>query len=138
MKPGLALDPNSYAAKARKRKEPPTEADVLSSARKRALLLPPQEGASVDSPTSAVTTQGQAAETSSSEAARPTPERVTGAVSAISSQETTPGQSQPMEVSQTALPGQGIQQTAVVDGTPSTTTVTRAVTTAQSQGDVSG
>ena len=137
LEPGLALDPNSYAAKARKRQEPPTEADVLSSVRKRP-ATPPQEGASVGSPTSAVT-QGQAAASSSSGAARPTPERVTGAVSAISSQETTPGQSQPMEVSQTALPGQGMQQTAVaVDGTPSTTTVTRAVTPAQSQGDVSG
>ena len=138
LEPGLALDPNIYAAKARKRKEPPTEADVLSSVRKRP-ATPPQEGASVGSPISAVTTQGQAAATSSSEAARPTPERVTGAVSAISSQETTPGQSQPMEVSQTTLPGQGIQQTAVaVDGTLSTTTETGAGTTAQSQGDVSG
>ena len=100
LEPGLALDPNSYAAKARKRKEPPTEADVLSSVRKRP-ATPPQEGASVGSPTSAVTTQGQAAATSVSEAARPTPERLTGAVSAISSQETTPGQSQPMEVSTT-------------------------------------
>ena len=134
LEPGLALDPNSYAAKARKRKEPPTEADVLSSVRKRP-ATPPQEGASVGSPTSAVTLQGQAAAASSSEAARPAPERVSGAVSAISSQETTQGQSQPMEVSQPALSGQGIQQpAAAVDGTPSTTTVT----TAQSQGDVSG
>ena len=44
-----------------------------------------------------------------------------------------------MEVSQTTLPGQGVQQTAVaVDGTPSTTTETRAAATAQSQDDVSG
>ena len=105
LEPGLALDPNSYAAKARKRKEPPTEADVLSSVRKRP-TTPPQERASAGSPTSAVTTQGQAAATSSSsEAARPTPERVTGAVSAISSQETVPGQSQPMEVSTTQSQG---------------------------------
>ena len=31
LEPGLALDPNSYAAKVKKRKEPPTEAEVLSS-----------------------------------------------------------------------------------------------------------
>ena len=72
---------------------------------------------------------------SSSEAAIPTPERATGAVSAITPQETTPGQTQPMEVSQTALPGQGIQQTVpTVDGTPATTTVTSAVAMTQSQG----
>ena len=59
--------------------------------------------------------------------------------SALPPQETTPGQSQPMEVSQTALPGQGIQQTVVaVDGTPTTITVTSAATTTHSQGDTSG
>ena len=132
LEPGLALDPNSYAAKARKRKEPPTEADVLSSVRKRP-ATPPQEGARVGSSTSAVTTQGQVAVESSTEAARPPPERVTGAVSALSPQETTQGQLQPMEVSQ------GIQQTVVaVDGTPTTVTVTSAVTTTHSQGDTSG
>ena len=111
-----------------KRKEPPTEADVLSSVRKRP-ATPPQEGASVGSPTSAVTTQGQVAEEQSTEAERPPPERVAGAVSALPPQETTPGQSQPMEVSQTALPAQGIQQTVVaVDGTPTTITVTSVAT----------
>ena len=133
MEPGLALDPNSYAAKVKKRKDPPTEADVLSSVRKRP-ATPPQEGASVESPTSAVTPQGQATGVSSSEAARPTTERASGAVPVISSQETSPGQSQPTEVSQTTLPGQGMQQTTVaIDGIPSTTTETRADTTAQSQ-----
>ena len=41
LEPGLALDPTSYAAKAmqKKRKEPPTEAEVLSSVRKDLLLL---------------------------------------------------------------------------------------------------
>ena len=54
-------------------------------------------------------------------------------------QETTPGQSQPMEVSQTALPGQGIQQTVVAaDGTPTTITVTSTTTTTHGQGDTSG
>ena len=69
LEPGLALDPNSYAAKVKKRKEPPTEADVLSSVRKRP-ATPPQEAASVEPPTSAVTPQGQVAEVSSSETAR--------------------------------------------------------------------
>ena len=48
---GLALDPTSYAAKAmqRKRKEPPTESEVLSSVRKRP-TTPPQEGAGEGSP----------------------------------------------------------------------------------------
>ena len=47
LEPGLALDPASYLAKAmqRKRKEPPTEADLLSSVRKRP-TTPPQEGGS--------------------------------------------------------------------------------------------
>ena len=47
LEPGLALDPNSYAAKVKKRKEPPTGADVLSSVRKRP-ATPPQEAASVE------------------------------------------------------------------------------------------
>ena len=60
LEPGLALDPTSYAAKAmqRKRKEPPTEVEVVSSVRKRP-ATPPQEGASEGSPASASTTQGQ-------------------------------------------------------------------------------
>ena len=133
LEPGLALDPNSYAAKVKKRKEPPTEADVLSSVRKRP-ATPPQEAASVAPPTSAVTPQGQATEVSSLEAATPTTVRATSAVPAISSQETLSGQSQPTEVSPTTLSGQGMQQiTAATDVTPSTTTEARAATTAQSQ-----
>ena len=42
LEPGLALDPTSYAAKAmqRKRKEPPTESEALSSVRKRPTTPP--------------------------------------------------------------------------------------------------
>ena len=133
LEPGLALDPNSYAAKVKKRKEPPTEADVLSSVRKRP-ATPPQEAASGESPTSAVTPQGQTTGAVSSGAARPTIERVSGAVPVMSSQETSIGQTPPTEVSQSPLPGQGMQQTTVaMDGTPSTTTETGAAITAQTQ-----
>ena len=57
LEPGLALDPTSYAAKAmrRKRKEPPTEVEILSSVRKRP-ATPPKEGATAESPASTVTT----------------------------------------------------------------------------------
>ena len=61
LEPGLALDPTSYAAKAmqRKRKEPPTEEEVLSSVRKRP-ATPPTEGTAAESPASSATTlQGQ-------------------------------------------------------------------------------
>ena len=125
LEPGLALDPNSYAAKVKKRKEPPTESDVLSSVRKRP-VTPPKESTSVEPPTSAVTPQSQATEVSSLDTARPTIERASGAVPATTSQETSPRQSQPTEVSQTTLPGQGIQQITAV-------TETRAATTAQIQ-----
>ena len=73
------------------------------------------------------------------EAVGPLPVRAAGVTSASSPHETTPGQSQSMEVSQPALQGQGIQETVVaIDGTPTTITVTSAVTTTHRQGDTSG
>ena len=50
LEPGLALDPNSFAAKAlqRKRKEPPTEEAILASVRKRP-ATPPTGGGEADS-----------------------------------------------------------------------------------------
>ena len=97
MEPGLALDPASYVAKAmqRKPKEPPTEAEVLSSVRKRP-ATPPQEGTSTGSPASAVTPQGQISLETLMEAVG-TP---TNAAAATHSQEDTPGQTQSMDVSQ--------------------------------------
>ena len=90
LQPGLALDPTSYAAKAmqRKRKEPPTEDEVLSSVRKRP-ATPPQEGASGGSPASALTTPGQVSLEPSTEV------EAVGAIPSVPPQETTPGQSQP-------------------------------------------
>ena len=133
LEPGLALDPNSYAAKVKKRKEPPTEADLLSSVRKRP-ATPPQEMASATPQTSAVIPQGQATQVLSSEAARPTTQGVTSAVTAMSSQETSPGQSQPTEVSPATLSGPRMQQSTVaMDATPSTGTEARAATPAQNQ-----
>ena len=125
LEPGLALDPNSYAAKVKKRKEPPTESDVLSSVRKRP-VTPPKESTSVEPPTSAVTPQSQATEVSSLDTARPTIERASGAVPGTFSQETSLRQSQPTEVSQTTMPSQEVQQITAV-------TETRAATTAQAQ-----
>ena len=95
LEPGLALDPTSYAAKARqrKRKEPPTEAEVLSSVRKRP-STPPQEGTCAGSPVSTATTL-VSHETLMEAVGTPT-----SAAAAPPSQESTPGQTQPMDVSQ--------------------------------------
>ena len=114
LEPGLALDPNSYAAKARKRKEPPTEADVLSSVRKRP-TTPPQEGAGGVPSGSAVTTQGQVPLEPSLESETRKTGGVLSTTPAASSQETTPGDSQPMEVSTTTLQGQGTQEIVARD-----------------------
>ena len=93
LEPGLALDPTSYAAKAmqRKRKEPPTEAEVLSSVRKRP-TTPPQEGTSAGSPVSAETTlQGRVLqETVIAADGTPTTITVKSAAAAPHSQESTP------------------------------------------------
>ena len=102
LEPGLALDPASYLAKAmqRKRKEPPTEADLLSSVRKRP-TTPPQEGGSAGSPTSAgATAQASVSLETLTEAVGTPTAMATGASPAFHSQETTSGHSQPMDVSQ--------------------------------------
>ena len=110
LEPGLALDPQSYVAKAmqRKRKEPPTEAEVLSSVRKRP-TTPPQEGASAGSPASGATPQGQISLETLMEAVGTSPSSATGAVPAFHSQETTPGQTSSMDVSQ---PSEQVEQEA--------------------------
>ena len=101
LEPGLALDPASYVAKVmqKKRKEPPTESEFLSSVRKRP-TTPPQEGASAGSPASGITPQGQVSRETLMEAVGTPPSRATGAVPAFHTQETTPGQTSSMDVSQ--------------------------------------
>ena len=88
MEPGLGLDPTSYAAKAmqRKRKEPPTETEVLSTVRKRP-TTPPQEGDGGEASVSLEELM-EAVGTPPSAAAVPR------------SQGSTPGDTHPMDVSQ--------------------------------------
>ena len=131
LEPGLALDPTSYAAKAmqRKRKEPPTESEVLSSVRKRPTTTPPQEGASAGSPASGATPQGQISLDTLMEAV--------GTPTGATAQGSSSGQFLSMNPSPPQ--GQGIQETVTaIDGTQTTITVTSAVTTTHQSGDQSG
>ena len=136
LEPGLALDPTSYVAKAmqRKRKEPPTEAEVLSSVRKRP-TTPPQEGADAGSPASRATPQGQVSLETLMEAVGTPP----GTTAQPQAQESASGRFPTMDTPLPSVQSQGIQETVTaIDGTRTTITVTSAVTTTHPPGDIPG